>query len=214
VLSVAPFSFSFHSGNQAGLFKPLQLPALTALPGELVWLAGNSGCGKTILLNLIAGLIPAPKGFIHFFDTDITLLGSRDKFAELTHAIGFIPQEPLLIDSLTALQNVTLPHELMGCSVTEHINALFKALDIERVAQRKPSQLSRGQQQRVSIARAFANKPALLLADEPTANLDDDRVNVVMALIKQLLAENGTAAVIASHDSRIAPYCTRKVVFA
>jgi ABC-type lipoprotein export system ATPase subunit len=214
VLSVASFEFQHPRVPRDRPSAPIVFPAFCAAPGELVWLSGNSGCGKTSLLQLIAGLIPTPKGVIRLFDEDVTTKGISKKPNRQYAVIGFIPQEPLLIDSLTAHQNAILPHALTGHTVSKQVDLLFKALDIAHVAHQQPAQLSRGQQQRVAIARAFANKPLLLLADEPTANLDDARTADVMACIQQLCLENGTAAVIASHDCRIAPHCTRKVVFA
>ncbi len=209
-------AFQYQYPTTQGEKSPLILtfPAFTAAPSELIWLAGYSGCGKTNLLNLVAGLMPAPPNCIYFDNSDLSLLTPSQRDAWRAKTVGLVPQEPLLIDCLTALQNVTLPLQHSGDGQLTAVKRLFSDLNLSRVSHHKPTQLSRGQQQRVALARAFANHPALVLADEPTANLDDIQAHTVMTQFTKLLAREGTSAVIASHDARIASYCSRKVVFA
>lgn len=213
MLTVAAFQYQYPAVKK----RPpaaIALPGFKAGPGDLIWLAGDSGCGKTTLLNLIAGLLPAPVGMIHFVDQDLAALNPRQRDAWRASQIGFVPQEPQLIDSLTAEQNAALPGQLSGIGKTSHIDALFEALHLTALSHHKPAQLSRGQQQRVALARAFSLQPSLVLADEPTANLDDGHAQRVMSMLKALIEKNNSCAIVASHDSRIAPYCTHKVVFA
>jgi ABC-type lipoprotein export system ATPase subunit len=207
--------------TEAGV-KALKIPALCVSQNELVWLHGPSGCGKTTMLNLIAGFLTPPPGHVTVLNQDMGQLRRVQQNQQSNqnhwrmHTIGIVPQEPLLIDSLNAWQNAVLPSQLAGFGqpdFAERVEQLFARLAIDSVRLHLPSQLSRGQQQRVAIARAFANQPRLILADEPTANLDDANVHNVMTLIQQLVAEQGACAIVASHDARIAPYCTSRMGF-
>jgi putative ABC transport system ATP-binding protein len=214
MLTVAAFQYLYPAVKQQLPAAPLALPGFNATAGDLIWLAGESGCGKTTLLNLIAGLLPAPVGMIHFLGQDLAAMSSGQRDAWRASEIGWVPQEPLLIDSLTAQENAVLPGKLTGIGTTSNIEALFETLNLKAIAHHRPAQLSRGQQQRVALARAFSLQPALILADEPTANLDDTHAQRVMVLLTSLIKNNNSCAIIASHDSRIAPYCTHKVGFA
>jgi putative ABC transport system ATP-binding protein len=207
MLSVQPFNFQHASIDGRTQAAVIQFPGFEAKSGELIWLSGQSGCGKTTLLNLIAGFLPLPAHAVFLNRVDLSLTASSP------HAIGLIAQEPLLIDSLSAFQNAALPAQLAGIDSNAQVSHLFETLNITSVAHHRPAQLSRGQQQRVALARAFAFRPTLVLADEPTANLDDVHAHSVMTLIQQLLVEQGAAAVIASHDSRLKAYCSQQVVF-
>jgi putative ABC transport system ATP-binding protein len=214
MLAVAAFHYLYPAVKKQLPAEPLALPSFNAAAGDLIWLAGESGCGKTTLLNLIAGLLPTPVGNVHFLGQDLAAMSSGQRDAWRASHIGWVPQEPLLIDSLTAQENALLPGKLAGIGTASNIEALFETLNLKAIAHHRPAQLSRGQQQRVALARAFSLQPALVLADEPTANLDDRHAQDVMSLLKALIEKNNSCAIIASHDSRIAPYCTHKVVFA
>lgn len=196
--------------------KPIHIPGFSAQAQHITWLSGASGCGKTTALNLIAGLIPVAQGQVWVNGQDIGALTAIARDRWRGGAVGFVPQEPQLIDSLSALQNVVLPAQLAGVAARapQHVTRLLSDLGLAQVKHHTPNQLSRGQQQRVAIARAFAGQPALLLADEPTANLDDTHAHAVMALLQSLCQLHHCTAVVASHDARVALYCTQKVVFA
>ncbi len=229
-LTVQLKSFDYRYSGAVGLGKAkfaetwegaraLKIPALRISKGELVWLHGPSGCGKTTMLNLIAGFLTPPPEHVTVLNQDMGQLRQSQRHQQShwrMHTIGIVPQEPLLIDSLSAWQNAVLPAQLAGLDkldFVERVEQLFARLSIDSVRLHLPSQLSRGQQQRVAIARAFANQSRLILADEPTANLDDANVHSVMTLIQQLVAEQGACAIVASHDARIAPYCTSRMGF-
>ena len=183
-------------------------------PGEFVAIAGPSGCGKSTLLNVI-GMLDPPQGGEYVFDgrrvealREVELAGLRNR------DLGFIFQSFNLIDSLTAAENVELPLVYGDrLSAAERRATALQALErvgLAHRAQHNPSQLSGGQQQRVAIARAIVAKPRLLLADEPTGNLDSSAAAGVMDLLKSLNAE-GTAICMVTHDPRYAGAATRTV---
>ena len=209
MLLVKPFSYQYAAGSAT---RAVPIPGFSAGAHELIGLSGASGCGKTTALNLIAGLLPVSRGCVWVDGQDIGALTAiaRDRWRGL--AVGVVPQDPQLIDSLSALQNVVLPLQLAGHRPLE-VDRLFHDLGLAKYQHHTPAQLSRGQQQRVAIARAFANQPSLILADEPTANLDDAHTHAVLTLLHTLCQSRQCTAVIASHDARIARYCDQTVVF-
>lgn len=187
-------------GGKAVLdFKGLDLP----ICGQCL-LSGASGSGKTTLLYAIAGLNPVIQGRITINGTEITALSEvrRDYFRGQN--IGIIFQTLHLVKSLTVLENLLLASYITGHPQDEkYVLSILKKLGIENKKDAMPSELSQGQAQRVAIARAVLNKPKLILADEPTASLDDKNCEEVISLIKQVADDTGSSLVIATHDARV-----------
>jgi len=183
---------------------------LDIAPGEAVGLIGPSGSGKTSLLMVLAGLERASAGQVRVAGTDMTGL-DEDRLARLRReGIGIVYQAFHLIPAMTALENVTVPLELAGRRDAVRLaRAALEAVGLGHRLRHLPGQLSGGEQQRVAIARAFAPAPRLLLADEPTGNLDQATGAAVMELLFRLRAERGTALLLITHDAGLAGRCGR-----
>jgi putative ABC transport system ATP-binding protein len=185
----------------------LRPTTLTLQAGETLAVVGPSGSGKTTLLHLLGLLLTPSSGRVEVCGVDSSAASERQRDAVRRRAIGFVFQEPLLVGHLPVLDNV----RLWRPDVTrQRCDELLAALGLERLAKRLPSQLSGGQQQRVAVARALAPSPTIVLADEPTASLDDDTAR---AVIEELCrhAQAGGAVVIASHDPRALEAGDRRV---
>ena len=194
--------------------RALDSVSLEIRPGEFVAIAGPSGCGKSTLLNVL-GLLEPPQGGEYAFDGRRVEALSEEERARLRNRdLGFIFQSFNLIDSMTAAENVELPLVYGGkLSAAERRATAAQALErvgLEHRARHFPSQLSGGQQQRVAIARAIVAKPRLLLADEPTGNLDTNAAGNVMKLLQSLNVD-GTTICMVTHDPRYAVAATRTV---
>jgi len=194
--------------------RALQGVSLTIEDGEFTALVGPSGSGKTTLLQMIGCLDQPSTGRVVISGQDVTRL-NRNQRADMRRGhIGFIFQFFALIPTLTTYENVEMPLLLNGHTPKERrerVMELLKAVDLADRANNRPDQLSGGQQQRVAIARALAPKPALILADEPTANLDTANGRQVMEIMKKLNQETGVTFVFATHDPRVIGYATRVV---
>ncbi len=173
--------------------------------GSFAAITGPSGSGKSTLLGLIAGLDAPSTGRILIDGTEITALG-EDRLARLRGAkIGFVFQFFHLIPSLTALENVLVPLELAGATdAGARARSLLQEVGLTARGHHYPSQLSGGEQQRVAIARALANDPPVLLADEPTGNLDSSTGRQIVDLLERVNASRGTTLVLVTHDQEIA----------
>jgi putative ABC transport system ATP-binding protein len=181
-------------------------------PGEFVVLLGHSGSGKSTLLNLISGIDRPSAGDVVIQGTPITRLNERDRTLFRRDHIGFIFQFFNLIPTLTVLENVTLPQELAGRSQRDVERVALGLLDRVGLADRRdtyPDKLSGGEQQRVAIARALVHDPLLVLADEPTGNLDDTTGERVLALLLELTRDAGRTLIMATHNPDIAPRADR-----
>ncbi len=185
---------------------------LTIGKGEFTTLIGPSGSGKTTLLQLLGCLDMPTEGKVLINDQDATKM-NRDQRADLRKGtIGFIFQFFALVPTLTAYENVELPMLLMGKK--NHKSRVMELLDAVGLSDRvdhRPDQMSGGQQQRVAVARALASDPLLILADEPTANLDTANGDQIMDIMKKLNQETGTTFVFATHDPRVIKYASRVV---
>jgi putative ABC transport system ATP-binding protein len=182
-------------------------------PGEIVIMTGPSGSGKTTLLTLIGGLRSVQEGSVVVFGRELRGLSQR-ALMEVRRGIGFIFQAHNLFESLTAYQNVKMALELnrsAPLAMHERITELLAALGLEQRMHYKPQSLSGGQRQRVAIARALANRPRLILADEPTAALDEKSGRDVVNLLKSLAREQRTTSLIVTHDNRILDVADRIV---
>jgi putative ABC transport system ATP-binding protein len=181
--------------------------------GEFVAIMGASGSGKSTLLGLLAGLDSPTTGHIFLDGTDITNLKEDDMARVRGSKIGFVFQSYQLIPTLTAEENVLLPHELSGKSGdgSPRAKQLLAQVGLLDSASHYPIQLSGGEQQRVALARAFMTQPPILLADEPTGNLDTANGRIVLDLLIKLNREEKTTLVMVTHDKELATYADRVI---
>jgi putative ABC transport system ATP-binding protein len=180
--------------------------------GEIVAVLGKSGSGKSTLLNLISGIDRADRGLIYVGGMEMTSLSERERTLFRRHNIGFIFQFFNLIPTLTVLENVTLPGELSGIPLREtrqRAEKLLEAVGLQERFNTFPDRLSGGEQQRVAIARALINDPQLLLADEPTGNLDEETGTHVLALLDQLTRQAGKNMIMVTHSNDAVAYADR-----
>jgi putative ABC transport system ATP-binding protein len=198
--------------SAAGPVNILRGIDLDIATGEAIGIVGPSGSGKTSLLMVLAGLERASSGSVSIAGQMVTSL-SEDSLARLRRqTIGIVFQAFHLIPTMTALENVAVPLELAGIrDATARATEALAAVGLAHRLTHLPGQLSGGEQQRVALARAFAPRPALLLADEPTGNLDQATGDTVMELLFQLRAEFGTTLLLITHDPHLAARCSRRV---
>jgi putative ABC transport system ATP-binding protein len=195
--------------------EPLTIlhPLSTAIPrGQFVAVVGPSGSGKSTLLGLIAGLDAPSSGSVLIDDVDITRL-DEDALARLRgEKIGFVFQFFHLIPSLTAYENVAVPMEIRGVAkAAAQARALLEEVGLTGRAHHYPSQLSGGEQQRVAIARALANDPPIVLADEPTGNLDSTNGRHIMELLESVHRTRSTTLVLVTHDAELAAMADTRI---
>ncbi|WP_457625118.1 ABC transporter ATP-binding protein [Persephonella sp.] len=178
--------------------------------GEMVALMGPSGSGKSTLLHILGGIDLPTEGKVFIKNEDIFSLTEK-KLAKFRNTnIGFVFQFHYLLPEFTALENVMIPVQIYNKGkAREKAESILVRLGLKERLYHKPSQMSGGEQQRVAIARAVVNNPALLLADEPTGNLDSVNTQIVMELLKELNEKNNVTMVIATHDKEVAEYCDR-----
>src|SRR2546422_10520953 len=174
--------------------------------GEAVAIMGPSGCGKTTLLNLLGGVDRPTTGKILIEGQDLSVMNERGLEQHRLHRVGFVFQFFNLIPSITAIENLELPMVMAGVSEPEcqdRANALLALVGLEAKGQKRPEELSGGEQQRVAVALALANDPALILADEPTGNLDSTNAAAIVNLLRSLATEYGKTVVMVSHDPKM-----------
>lgn len=193
--------------------------SLAIIPGEFVTITGRSGSGKTTLLNLAAGLTTPTSGTVRHNGVDLWSLPDDRQSQLRACSIGFIFQFPSLLPSLTALENVMLPLVFRGdhddvAADTERAVELLKSVGLIDKLKAYPRQLSAGQQQRVVIARALINDPGVLLADEPTSNLDEQTEHDIMELFRQIHTQRRLTIVMVTHTKQLITYGTRAVEMA
>lgn len=180
--------------------------------GEFVAIIGPSGSGKSTLLHILGGVDVPTKGSVIINGTDISTLDETNLAIFRRRQIGLIYQFYNLIPILTVEENLTLPLLLDGRKPNQKIiDSLVKTLGLENRLKHLPSQLSGGQQQRVSIGRALMNNPALMLADEPTGNLDSENTKEIISLLKKFNKENNQTLIVITHDERIALVADRVI---
>ncbi len=181
--------------------------------GEFVAIMGPSGCGKSTLLNILGMLDSPTNGEYWFLDKNVSSLREKERAKLRKENLGFVFQNFNLIDELTVFENVELPLVYLGVAAKERVKRVNEVLDRMNISHRSkhyPLQLSGGQQQRVAVARAVVSKPKLILADEPTGNLDSAHGEEVMELLDKLNKE-GTTIVMVTHSQRDASYAQRVV---
>jgi putative ABC transport system ATP-binding protein len=194
--------------------KALRGVNLSIENGEFTALVGPSGSGKTTLLQLIGLLDKPTTGNVTINGQDATNLNRNQRADLRKNAIGFVFQFFALIPTLTAYENVEMPLLLNGTKPAQRkarVNQMLEAVGLSDRAHHRPDQLSGGQQQRVAVARALATNPKLILADEPTANLDTENGKQVMEIMQKLNKETGVTFVFATHDPRVISYAKRVV---
>ena len=174
--------------------------------GEFLVIAGPSGSGKTTLLNMIGALDKPTKGNIYFEGEDITQKSKNELSSFRLHKLGFIFQAYNLIPVLTALENIEFSMMLLGVPEKEREEKALKLMDelgIKDLANKRPNEMSGGQQQRVAVARAIINNPSIVLADEPTANLDSKTAGHLLDLMQKMNEEKNITFIFSSHDKQV-----------
>ncbi len=184
----------------------LNIPELTLEDGEQLCLVGGSGSGKTTLLNVLAGITQPTAGKVCYGEVDIAALSEAQRDDFRAKHIGYVFQSFNLLQSLSAIENVALAGTFGGRSrseSTERARRLLERVDLGHRLHSRPGTLSVGEQQRVGIARALINQPKVVLADEPTANLDERRSDEVLALLEEVVAEEDATLVLVTHEARV-----------
>ena len=204
VLVLEAVSKIYRQGRQS--IRALDAVDLTISQGEFAAIAGPSASGKTTLLNLAAGLDEPDSGKVLLGDRDLTAMSRRAKARLRLHQVGFVFQSYNLVPVLSAQENAEFILLLQGVSPKERqarVRQILKEVGLEGVEHRRPSELSGGQQQRVAVARAIAADPILVLADEPTANLDSQTALALLDLMERLNRQHGTTFLFSTHDPRV-----------
>ncbi|HET7197491.1 MAG TPA: ABC transporter ATP-binding protein [Burkholderiales bacterium] len=184
--------------------------SLDLAAGEYVAVLGESGIGKSTLLNAIAGLEPVDSGSIFFEGAELTRLGDDALTRLRRERYGFVFQAFHVLPQLSVEQNVALPLVLRGIEDRARVRDMLAAVGLAGREQGSPRELSGGELQRVAVARALVGRPSLVLADEPTGNLDPDNARKVIGLVRALVKESGAAAILATHSEQAASGCDRR----
>jgi putative ABC transport system ATP-binding protein len=183
--------------------------SLTIAPGEFVALQGESGVGKSTLLNCIAGLDDADRGLIELNGRNVTSMPDAERAALRREQLGFVFQAFHVLPHLSVADNIALPLLLLGRPDAVRVEAMLQAVGLAGLGARAPAQLSGGQLQRVALARALVHKPALILADEPTGNLDPATAERVMDLLVTQVHQHGAACLLVTHAASAAARADR-----
>ena len=199
-------------GNASHVTKAIDRLSFTVGRGEFVGVMGASGSGKTTLLNLLATIDRVSAGHIYYEDTDITELSEDAQAAFRGQNLGFVFQEYNLLDTLTIQENICLALTLQNKNreeIRHTVQTLLNLLDIQEIRDKFPYQVSGGQKQRCACARALANRPKLLLADEPTGALDSHASQTLLETFVRLNRNPGATILMVTHDAFCASYCSR-----
>jgi len=196
-----------------GARSVLNAVSLEVAAGEYVAIVGESGAGKSTLLNIIAGLEPADSGTVSFLDTDVTALDDDARTVLRRDSFGFVFQAFHVLPHLTVQQNVGLPLLLRGSQpgkIEERSRKSISSVGLGGREQSMPRELSGGELQRVAIARALVGEPRLVLADEPTGNLDQENARQVLALLRDQVKVHGASGILVTHSEAAAATCDRR----
>ncbi len=191
------------------LFRELEL---TVAPGELVAIVGQSGTGKSTLLHILGALDAPTAGTVHCASTNVATLNAREAAAFRNREIGYVWQFHYLLPEFSALENVAMPLLARGNSRSLALDAAsnwLKEVDLQHRSDHRPGELSGGEQQRVALARALVGNPRLLLADEPTGDLDETTAGKVFDLLERLHVTHGLTSIVVTHNMDLAARCTR-----
>jgi putative ABC transport system ATP-binding protein len=213
IVQVEGVSRDFGSGGR--VVHAVRDVSFTAGEGELVAIRGRSGAGKTTLLNLIGGLDRPTAGSVRVAGHDVTAAGEQELLSLRRGTIGFVFQSFGLIPILSAAENVGVPLRLAKVPPAERderVSMLLEMVGLGGHAAQRPYELSGGQQQRVAVARALANDPQLLIADEPTGQLDSETGRSIMDLLRALVRARGMTALVATHDASLIDMADRVLV--
>lgn len=181
----------------------IDVPSFSLEEGKQLALCGGSGTGKTTFLNLIAGILKPDSGRVTVCGKEMSILGEADRDRLRAASIGYIFQTFNLLQGFSCLENVLLGMAFSGKSDTDQATKILDRVGLGHRLHHSPGQLSTGQQQRVAVARALVNRPKLVLADEPTGNLDPENAKQSLALIRETCAETGAALLLVSHDQMV-----------
>jgi putative ABC transport system ATP-binding protein len=193
-------------GHGAAAVHALQGVSFDVAVGQVVAVRGRSGCGKTTLLNIIGGLDAPTSGTVRVAGREVTAMTERERLLLRRSTVAFIFQSFGLIPTLSAAENVGIPLRITGTerrAREERVRMLLSVVGLDDHAQQRPNELSGGEQQRVAIARALAGSPELLIADEPTGQLDSETGRQVMRLLQAVVRSEGITALVATHDAGI-----------
>lgn len=177
--------------------------------GEFATVYGKSGCGKTTLLNILGGLDRPTSGSVRIGDTDIVRMSEDELAALRLKKIGFVFQDFNLLLDMTVRENISLPLKLGGDRDEKKVDSLLERFDISHIADENARRISGGEAQRTAIARAIVNEPVVILADEPTGNLDAENTQKVIAMFQSIRNEYGTTIVLATHDEDLATHASK-----
>ncbi len=196
--------------GQANHFYAVKGASLALVPGQVAVLTGRSGSGKTTLLHMLSGLLTPTEGHVWLDDADLYALDDKALSRLRNGRIAVVPQGRSAIDTLTALENVMLPSLLYG-GAGDRAAALacMAALGVEHLANARPAELSGGELRRVAIARALSQSPDVLLADEPTGDLDDENTALALSVLQSAAKRQGRAVLLVSHDTEAVRYADR-----
>jgi putative ABC transport system ATP-binding protein len=211
---VEAFDLGRDFASGAGVVHALAGVSVRVVAGELVVVRGRSGAGKTTLLTLLGGLDRPTAGRVEVEGRDLSTLPSAELTDLRRHLVGYVFQGFGLLPILTAAENVELPLRLVGADPAERderVRELLEGVGMASRANHRPAELSGGEQQRVAIARALANRPRILLADEPTGQLDSETGHLIMTLLRRIVRDAGVTAIVATHDPAMLDVADRVV---
>ena len=213
MLQVKHLSKSYSSGDQ--IYPVLKDVSLEVGKGEFVDVMGPSGSGKTTLLNCISQFIPHEQGEILLADSDISNLNGEELAEVRNRRMGFVFQDFMLLDGLSVFENICLPQIIAHrpiAQMEEKARNICRLFGIEKIMEKYPAEISGGEKQRTAVARALMNQPYVILADEPTGNLDSKSCKAVIDAFLQAKKEMGATIFMVTHDSFAASFCDRVIV--